>query len=271
MSHVSFPVSASGTLFFRCNICGANCDILLDRLERETRSCESCGSTPRYRALIRALTLALFKKPIALPDLERHREITGLGLTDWDNYATRLAEKFTYQNTFYHQEPKLDISDPAITRHLISSQDFIISSDVFEHVAPPVDKAFRNAWTILKPGGVFVLTVPYGLQAETIEHFPDLNDYGVVSQEVSYVLRNVTTAGEIQEFRELVFHGGPGTTLEMRVFAQDDLLRRLSQTGFDEVYIHRTPDFAHGIWWPEPWSLPITARKPGVIPKDAQT
>lgn len=267
MSQVSFPATASGTLFFRCNICGANCDTLLDQLGRETRSCESCGSTPRYRALIRALTFALFRKPIALPDIDRHEEMTGLGLTDCDNYAGRLAEKFAYQNTFYHQEPKLDISDPAIASCLIGSQDFIISSDVFEHVAPPVDKAFRNAWTILKPGGVLVLTVPYGLQAETIEHFADLNDYSVVNQEGSYVLRNITATGEIQEFRQLVFHGGPGTTLEMRVFAQDDLLRRLRQAGFDEVYIHRTPDFAHGVWWPELWSLPITARKPIVIPK----
>jgi SAM-dependent methyltransferase len=271
MSQVLLPVTESGTLFFRCNICGANCDTLLDQLERETRSCASCGSTPRYRAVIRALTLALFRKPVALPDMERHQEITGLGLTDWDNYAAKLAEKFAYQNTFYHQEPRLDISDPAIAPHLISSQDFIISSDVFEHVAPPVDKAFRNAWMILKPRGVLVLTVPYGLQTETIEHFPDLNDYGLVNQEGSYLLRNVTAAGETQEFRKLVFHGGPGTTLEMRVFARDDLLHRLRQAGFDEVYIHHTPDFAHGVWWPEPWSLPVTARKPVGGSKDETT
>jgi len=198
--------------------------------------------------------------------MERHQEITGLGLTDWDNYATKLAEKFAYHNTFYHQEPKLDIVDLAIPPDLIDSQDFIISSDVFEHVTPPVDLAFQNAWRILRPGGVLVLTVPYGLQSETVEHFPELHDFSLIEREGSYVIRNVTKTGEVQEFANLVMHGGPGATVEMRVFAERDLVGRLRKANFNAVTIHRTPDFVHGIWWPEPWSLPITARKPAAKP-----
>ena len=266
MSQVSFPVTKPGTLFFRCNICGADCETLVDQLERETRSCASCDSTPRYRAVIRALTLALFRKPIALPDMERHQEITGLGLTDWDNYAAKLAEKFAYHNTFYHKEPKLDIMDPVISPDLVDSQDFIISSDVFEHVRPPVDLAFENVWRILRPGGVLVLTVPYGLQPETTEHFPELHDFRLIKREGSHVIKNITKTGEVQEFANLVMHGGPGATVEMRIFAERDLVARLRKANFNPITVHRTPDFVHGIWWPEPWSLPMTARKPAAKP-----
>ncbi len=98
-------------------------------------------------------------------------------------------------------------------------KDFIISSDVFEHVVPPVSRAFENVWKMLKPGGVFVLTVPYGAQRETVEHFPELNEFSIVERDGSFVLRNKTRTGVLQEFNDLVFHGGPRTTLEMRVFS----------------------------------------------------
>jgi hypothetical protein len=50
--------------------------------------------------------------------------------------------------------------------------------------------------------------------------------------------------------------------LEMRVFAERDLIQHLTDAGFQRITIHRSPDFASGIWWPQPWSVPITARKP---------
>lgn len=208
------------------------------------------------------LTTVLFGQSVALPDLPIRKDIHGIGLTDWSDYAPRLTELFSYENTFYHEEPRLDISDPAISPDLLNSQDFLISSDVFEHVVPPVDRSLRNVWRILKPGGFLVLTVPYAPRTETVEHFPDLNEFTVSEQgDGTFVLRNVTAAGEIQEFNQLIFHGGPGATLEMRVFGEGDLLVRLRDAGFTEVRIHRT-DFTHGIWWPENWSLPISARKP---------
>ena len=48
----------------------------------------------------------------------------------------KLAEKFDYRKTFYYQEPRLDISDAKLARNLIDSSDFIIFSDVFEHLVP---------------------------------------------------------------------------------------------------------------------------------------
>jgi len=53
-----------------------------------------------------------------------------------------LAKKFNHLNTFYDREPRLDItSPPPDVRGML---DFIVSSDVLEHVAPPVSGAIRR-------------------------------------------------------------------------------------------------------------------------------
>lgn len=249
------------TTGFKCNICGARCFVAASQLHREVASCEKCGSTPRARAIIRALSLGLFGQVIVLTDFPVDRTISGLGMSDWEGYAAKLAEKFWYTNTYYHKEPRLDISK-AVPAGLIQSSDFVISSEVFEHIAPPVMRAFQHTFEILKPGGVFVLTVPYGNWLETIEHFPDLYDFTIVADNDNYRLKNVTRSGEVQEFHDLVFHSGAGATLEMRVFGEAALLRQLTEAGFDKIIVHREPDLLHGISWPEPWSFPISARRP---------
>ena len=248
-----------GTLCFRCNICGEHCQTALDRLGREEVSCKGCGSSPRARAIIRVLSTQLFGKNLLLSDFPPRPDIRGLGMTDWKGYADRLAEKFSYRNTYYHQEPRLDISAVEIPVDLLAN-DFIISSEVFEHVVPPVSRAFENVAKMLKPGGLFILTVPYTNNKDTIEHFPELYDFTIVEDNETFVLKNRTREGVIQEFRNLVFHGGPGTTLEMRVFSENSIIQHLRNAAFHAIKVHREPDFAHGVWWPESWAFPISAR-----------
>src|SRR5208337_5051049 len=79
-------------------------------------------------------------------------------LSDWGGYAAPLALKYRYRNTFFHSEPKLDITNPPDSMR--GSLDFLISSDVFEHVLPPVSKAFAGAFDVLKPGGHLILSAP---------------------------------------------------------------------------------------------------------------
>jgi SAM-dependent methyltransferase len=249
-----------GTLCFHCNICGEHSQIALDRLGRDESSCKGCRSCSRMRAVIHVLSTELFGKSLLLEDFPARPDIRGLGMTDWVGYANTLAEKFSYQNTYYDQEPRLDIAAAEIPVHFLVN-DFVISSEVFEHVVPPVSRAFENVAKMLKPGGLFVLSVPYTNKKETIEHFPDLYDFTVVKDHDTFVLRNKTKEGVIQEFRNLVFHGGPGTTLEMRAFSENSIVQHLKNAGFHAIKIHREPDFAHGVWWPQPWALPISARR----------
>ncbi len=251
-----------GTLCFACNVCGEICLINGEDLRREQVSCLRCGSSPRTRALIRVLSLELLGQNLALPEFPAKKELRGLGMTDAEASAQQLAAKFSYENTYLHQEPFFDITAPEVAPDRVESSDFVISSEVLEHVKPPVSHAFANIYRILKPGGLLVLTVPYRPQPETIEHFPELNEFTLLEQNGSYTLRNVTRQGVVEEFSSLVFHGGPGSTLEMRVFGEKALLSHLELAGFEEIKVHHICDFRHGIWWPEPWSLPISARKP---------
>ncbi len=103
--------------------------------------------------------MELFGKSLAIVDFPERPDLVGVGLSDWDGLAWRLAKKLGYANTYYHKEPLLDIAAKQGLQHDL--YDFIISSDVFEHVCPPISTAFVNAYNLLKAGGVMILTVPY--------------------------------------------------------------------------------------------------------------
>jgi SAM-dependent methyltransferase len=248
-----------GALEFQCNVCGGACKTKITELTRECPSCPVCGSTVRMRAIIHLLSRELFGESLALPDFPVRQDIKGMGLSDWDRYAAPLTHKLNYINTHYQREPHLDITD--IDPALSGSLDFLISSDVFEHVAPPVSVAFANAAKLLKPGGVLIFSVPYVVSGPTLEHFPDLYEYKLSEKDGRHVLQNVTKDGRNQTYEDLIFHGGEGFTLQMRIFSLSPLLDAFSEAGFDRVMIHREPDFLHGIYWHEEWALPITARK----------
>lgn len=245
-------------LAFRCNVCGGGCAARAAQLERETPSCGHCGSTLRFRAIVHALSLELHGRSLALPEFPARPDLAGLGMSDWEGYAAPLAACTGYRNTFFHQEPRLDILSPPPEWR--GRFDFIVSSDVLEHVPPPVERAFLNLRALLKPGGLLVLTVPYGLQDETLEHFPELHEFRVTQRAGRPVLENTTRDGVRQEFDELVFHGGPGATLEMRVFSLAALRRLLASAGFGDVTVRGDDALAHGIRWGDAWSLPLTAR-----------
>jgi SAM-dependent methyltransferase len=245
---------------FRCNLCGTRAQAPLSALTRESPSCPRCGSTVRFRAIAHRVVHELTGETRPLPALAPRRDLAGLGLSDAACYANSLARVFAYENTWFHTEPRVDITriDPARR----GRYDFVVASDVFEHVAPPVARAFDNALALLKPGGVFVLTVPFSLGADTVEHFPDLHNWTVEQADGSWKLVNRTVDGRTQTYTDLVFHGGPGTTLEMRLFSREAVLREFARAGFASVRVADEPYLPFGILWPEPWSVPIVARAP---------
>jgi SAM-dependent methyltransferase len=209
------------------------------------------------RAMIHILSLGLLGKSMALPDFPVRHDLRGIGLSDWEGYATRLAEKFNYLNTFYHKPPKLDIM--AIPASMEESLDFLIATDVFEHVPPPVETAFVNAHRLLKPGGLLVMSVPYKLAPDTREHFPELHDYRIEGAGPDARLINRTKAGIEQVFSSLVFHGGDGATLETRVFSKNSLMRHLEMAKFKKITIFSEPHLEFGIRWKYNFSLPLSA------------
>ena len=248
----------AGHLVFVCNICGASTSADLARVvDREVPTCSECKSSIRFRSLVAALQERLFDNVTPLKDLPGRKELEGLGLSDDPVYSRFLEEKFNYINTFYDGEPCLDITDPS--PHYLHRFDFVISSDVMEHVAPPVEVAFRNLHSLLRPSGLLVLTVPFGLQRDTIEHFPGLHKFEILGRGKDRYLVNITRDGERQEFHNLVFHGGRGAPLEMRLFSETTLLKQLQKSGFRDIKIHAgfLPHWGIVNRWR--FSLPITA------------
>jgi SAM-dependent methyltransferase len=251
----SIPPGAS--IPFLCNLCATPNEGTLDALSREALTCTHCGSNVRFRAMAYLVTREVLGRPLLLPDVPLRKDIAGIGLSDAEAYARPLAEKFSYENTFFHTEPRLDIADIDATRD--GRYDFLIASDVFEHVAPPVARAFANARRLLKPDGKLIFTVPFTLENDTIEHYPELFDWSMADQDGNWTLINRTRDGREQIFTDLVFHGGPGSTLEMRLFSRAALEREFHEAGFARVRIAAEPYLPFGIHWPEPWSVPMVA------------
>ena len=243
---------------FTCNVCGYLAPLFEERLDRETPSCTRCRSTVRMRTIVHALSTELFGESLTLRQFPHRKDLVGIGMSDWSGYATELARRLSYTNCFYDREPRLDITNPPAS--LTGTLDFLISTDVFEHVAPPVVTAFENARRLLKPTGVFIFSVPYTASGETTEHFPDLHDFRLDTTGPTPRLINRTIEGETQTFEDLVFHGGSGLTLEMRTFSEPSLRKVIHAAGFAPPVVYKDPVPRFGIRWEEPLSVPMALR-----------
>src|ERR1700722_8324126 len=106
-----------------------------------------------------------------------------------------------------------------------------------ERPPPPIEAAFANLFRLLKPDGILILTSPYNLGDKTTERFTGLHEYSITSVGGKTVLVNRRRDGSIEVFEDLIFHGGPGSTVEMRVFQEEPLRENLLRAGFSSVRI----------------------------------
>ena len=244
---------------FTCNVCGAGNKWNADVSDRERATCAACHSSMRFRSIALALSRALFGMDLKLCEFPRLKSLRGLGFSDSDIYSARLEERFSYTNTFQHREPVFDLTRPDETE--FGKYDFVICSDVLEHVEPPVDRAFATLGRLLKPSGVLILTVPYSLENESIEHFPRLHETGLTEINGRPILVNRSEDGKYEVFDQLVFHGGQGSTLELRVFSETDIRAWLATAGFTTVRFEATGNPRLGVVFEGPCSLPIIASR----------
>lgn len=179
-----------------------------------------------------ALSLALWGESRLATSLEP-KPLHGIGFSDPAIYARHLERLTDYRNSWFHQEPRHDITD--LSSFDGETFDFVVCSEVLEHIEQPVQVAFDNLFRLLKPGGVLVTSVPL-IDGETIERFPRLRDRTVERAGGQWVLRGTDVdTGEDFSSTELVFHGGPGSTLEMRLFGRRCFRQHLTQAGFTDV------------------------------------
>jgi SAM-dependent methyltransferase len=210
------------------------------------------------RAVVSLLSEELLGVSMPLSEFPLLKGIRGIGMSDSPELAERLAAKLDYTNTFYHQAPAFDVTHPDPNDY--GRYDFILTSEVMEHVPPPVEQAFANLFRLLKPDGLLVMTTPYTLGGKTREHFPELHQFTLAQLGEQTVLVNRRRDGSVEVFDNLVFHGGPGSTVEMRVFTEGSLREELLGAGFLSVRVafEDVPEF--GVELTEKWSLPMAAR-----------
>lgn len=244
---------------FVCNICGGRnvFDTDMD-LDRERPSC-TCGSNVRFRWIVHQISLSVFGQSLPLAEFPVRKDIRGIGLSDAPLYASALAQKFDFVNTRYDAEPFFDIADPDCGE--AGSLDFIVASEVFEHITPPVQPAFDNLFRLLKPNGFVVFSTPWAPDGDTREHFPNLHDWALAKLKEEFVLVNKTLDGDLEVFDRLCFHGGPGQTLEMRLFSRPALEEHFRLSGFSSVEFATSSALEYGIFFREPWSLPCLVKK----------
>src|ERR1051326_7295241 len=139
---------------FVCNICGRFNQV--EQFATEPATC-ACGSNVRVRALIHLLSMELFDRSLTLAAFPKLKSIRGLGMSDKEAYASILREKFDYTNTFYDPEPRFDFTESH--PEVYGTYDFILSADVLEHIAPPVERALEETVRLLKPNGFLGITV----------------------------------------------------------------------------------------------------------------
>jgi hypothetical protein len=273
---------------FTCNVCGHRGVFQQVHLSQpEMASCAACRSNVRFRWLVHRLSLEFFGRGIPLPEFPVDKSIVGLGLTDPPLVAAGLARCFTYRNTYLTTEPRFDIRFDRSP--LGSLLDFLIASEVFEHVEPPVMAAFQNAARLLNQSGILLLTTPWVWDGDRATAIPELYDWKLDADGERWSIVNRKRDGSVERFddmsfdgspgpslgrtrehfpdgttenfRNLVFHEGPGLALEMRLFTRGGIEDSLRAAGFMQIEFEMqdTPEF--GIIFGYPWSRPVIARK----------
>jgi GT2 family glycosyltransferase/SAM-dependent methyltransferase len=172
-------------VFGQCNVCGQPARFYYndEELWRESLNCEHCRTTSRYRSIARGIlraieeltgkaftslaglpgngekTLRIYdtQPPFyyeqcsyPIPDLLKAANWIDVELSQFrpdKKLGVKLAEGVTNQNL-----ERLTFSD--------SSLDVIITSDVMEHVRLD-GRAHKEIYRVLKPGGVYIFTVPH--------------------------------------------------------------------------------------------------------------
>jgi SAM-dependent methyltransferase len=241
------PLEVGRTVEFACNVCGTMNDFIAESFHRELATCRACGCNARFRGIIAALGAEFFPGKGPARSWPARPELCGLGMSDAEVYATVLREKTSYINTFYDRSPSLDIVADVLP---YGDLDFVVSTDVLEHVITPVQRAFNGLFRLLKRGGLLVFSVPYTSSDDTVEHFPHLRRFALVDFLGRKVLVNEKADKALEVHDNLVFHGGEGATLEMRVFGRAALLHHLTAAGFVDVREWSEPLLEVGYYWP---------------------
>jgi len=213
-----------------CVICATENEETAGPVNREGVRCDRCRSTWRVRATAVGLLHARQAPLRPLRDLAPNWGSRGIGCSDDPVLAAAFSAQFDYLNTYLHRAPKVDLCEPPAA--LRGQLDFIVCSDVLEHVPPVPERALAGMVSLLGLAGVAVLSVPMSMQGATREFYPGMVSY---STRPDRSIDWVDHAGNQHHDPNPEYHGGAGRTLAFRLWSRMGIEESLRSVGFTEV------------------------------------
>jgi SAM-dependent methyltransferase len=202
---------------FRCPLCGPSALVRLYAHAIGVR-CLRCGASGATLSLVRVL------KEVR-PELRRQAVYEMSARGPLVEFLRREVPQLTCSEYFDDVEPGewrggVQCQDVQCLTFADASFDVCTSTEVFEHVADDA-RGFREIRRVLRPGGIFVFTVPLSLREATIE-------------------RAVLREGELEHLLPPAYHGdrirGHGKVLVYRDYGSD-IVERLQRQGFAKAWI----------------------------------
>ncbi len=169
----------------QCNVCGRETQYFYESvaLWRETLTCEHCGTTSRYRSIARGILQAVKElSAVDVPSLDALSGQSAARLRVYDTqppfyYLTcsyplpdmlRRSGWFDVEVSQYRPDTPMGTElAPGVTNQNLEcltfadeSLDIVITSDVMEHVRLDA-LAHREIYRVLRPGGIYLFTVPH--------------------------------------------------------------------------------------------------------------
>lgn len=219
-------------IFWSCILCG-KLNRSTSQFSRETMPCRKCKSTWRARAVALAVLHGLgyeSKKFQAIaPDWSR----IGLGISDDITLSSKLSTKFSYSNSYFDTYPYLDIRE--IPFRAKNQFEFVVCSDVLEHIDIDLPSAISGLRSLLKVNGFLVASVPIIKDAKHKDFYPSMQTFTIIDDSVHWT--DGQGGGHIDHNPE--FHGGRGQNLAFRQFSNESFSSALNQAGFKEIVLAR--------------------------------
>jgi len=199
-----------------------NVDSLLTPNWRERMICRSCGMNNRMRASVHLFEHLL--QPHRQSKIYISEQTTPL--YDWlaKNYPHVVGSEYLGRRVPFGKKNNQVIRNEDITDLTFSDNqfDFILSFDVFEHIAD-YQKALMECFRVLKPEGSLFFTVPF-----------DANSQKNITRAVKKENNQIENLFPPEYHRELLH---PKGCLVFYYFGWE-LLDQLKETGFDKVNAH---------------------------------
>lgn len=230
----------------KCNVCGRPSVFFCDdvSLAREQLVCAFCGATSRYRSIARGVLRAVAEKAgvhsDSIASLASMRSGGSLRLYDTQvaSSSYRIPEMLSrcgfidvHTSRYKPERPPGESLGEGITNQNLEALTFgdgtfdvVITSDVMEHVRL-ADRAHREIRRVLKPGGIYLFTVPHFRDRDETVMRVQIDDPDQPDRDEDILPREYHGDGNSESGRAMVY----------RHFALD-LDRELEGLGFAVTY-----------------------------------